>query len=54
MFELFTSNLKLFRGETSGTRGDRWAVGGNVVCDIVFDRSVMVVVDPSEFGKLRE
>ena len=48
VFELLTSNLKFFWGEASNSGGEWWASCTDMVRNIVFDRSVLVVVNSGD------
>jgi hypothetical protein len=51
MFELLTSDLKFFGGETTNSGGEWWASCTDMMGNVVFDRGVLVVVNPGEVRK---
>ena len=51
VFELLTSDLKFFWGETSNSGGEWWAGCADMMCNVVLDRGVLIVVNPGKVWK---
>ena len=51
VFKFFAGDLEFFWGKTAGSGGDWWACGTDVVGDVVFDGSVLIVMNSGEFRK---
>ena len=54
VFELLTSDLKFFWGETSNSGGE-WRAGcTNMMHNVMLDRGVLIIVNPGEVRKFWE